>query len=360
MKSVASVWTRLGEVASLVATPLAPSHYLALVSPLAATHVLQARVEAVWDETADARTLTLRPGRGWRTHKAGQHMQVDVPVDGRVARRTYSIASCPDRRDGCITITVKATPGGRVSPALVRSVKPGDYLGVGLPQGDFVWPEGAPPKALFVTGGSGITPVISILRTLSARRAMPDAVHVHYARTPRDVIFGDELRALAAAHPRYRLVIRHTAQDPRRFSREELDAMVPDWSTREAWACGPAGLLDAVESCFDAAGRGRALHVERFRAKVAPIPANAAGGRVRFGLSRRDVEADGHTPLLRVAEDAGVNAPHGCRMGICRTCDATMVSGCVRDLRTGQTIDEPGARVQVCVCAAAGDVEIAL
>jgi ferredoxin-NADP reductase len=200
---------------------------------------------------------------------------------------------------------------------------------------------------------------MSMLRTFAARRAMPDVVHVHYARTARDVIFADELRALAAAHPRYRLTVVHTAEDRRRFSRATLDALAPDWAAREAWVCGPAGLLDAATAVFESA-RAKAPHIERFRAALAPLPANLEGGRVRFGLSRKDVEADGHTPLLRVAEEAGVNAPHGCRMGICRTCDATMVSGCVRDLRTGKTIDEPGARVQVCVCAAAGDVELSL
>jgi ferredoxin len=102
------------------------------------------------------------------------------------------------------------------------------------------------------------------------------------------------------------------------------------------------------------------VHVERFVAPRATLPANAAGGKVRLRMSGVEVDADGATPLLHVAERAGVNAPHGCRMGVCHTCDATMVSGCVRDLRTGERIDEPGARIQPCVCAAAGDVEIEL
>ena len=105
------------------------------------------------------------------------------------------------------------------------------------------------------------------------------------------------------------------------------------------------------------AGRRRALHIERFRAALAALPATG-GGRVRFAASAVDATADGQTPLLPVAETAGVAAPHGCRMGICHTCDATMISGCVRDLRTGTALDEPGTRIQVCVCAAAGDVEL--
>jgi ferredoxin-NADP reductase len=353
MKNVsATIWTKLADVVGLVATPLVPSHYIALISPLAATHTRQARVEAVVDETPDTRTLTLRPGRGWRTHQAGQHVRIGVAVDGRIATRTYSISSPPERRDGCITITVKAQ--GRASRALVRDVEVGSYVTIGLPEGDFTLPD-APAPLLFITAGSGITPVMSMLRSLAA--ALPDIAHVHYAKHAGDVIFGDELRALAAAHPRYRLTIVHTQEDPRRFSAATLAERVPDWRTRATWACGPAGLLDAITTCF--ADLPGALHIERFTAKLA-VPTDATGGTVRFATTQREARSDGRSPLLRVAEQAGVNAPHGCRMGICHSCDTTLLAGCVRDLRTGERIDEPGTRIQTCVCAAAGDVELAL
>jgi len=208
-------------------------------------------------------------------------------------------------------------------------------------------------RHLFVTGGSGITPLASTLRTFAAREAMPDIVHVHYARTADEVIFAGELRDLAARHPAYRLEVVVTSHDRRRFCRDYLDEIVPDWRTRETWACGPARLLDATAFT-------NVLHVERFTPALAPVAPDARGGQVRFRASRVSALADGHTPLLRIAEDAGVSAPHGCRMGICHTCDATLASGCVRDLRTGQRIDEPGSRIQICVCAAAGDVELAL
>jgi ferredoxin-NADP reductase len=358
-----SIWSRVVDVASLATTPLAPSHYLELLSPLQATHTRNARVESIWDETADTRTLTLRPGRGWRPHRAGQFVRVSAAIDGRVVTRTYSLSSTPDRADGLVALTVKAVAGGKMSRFLARSVKPGDYLGLALPQGDFAMTEGSAVRPLFLTAGSGVTPVMSMIRTLVARDAMPDAVHVHYAPRAREAIFGAELARLAAELPRYRFVLvttRERQADASKFSRAQLDAVVPDWRSREAWACGPEPLLEAIESCFASDSRAHALHVERFRPKLAPPDPNASGGRVRFGLSRAELDADGRTSLLDLAARAGVNAPHGCRMGICHSCDATMISGCVRDLRTGRRIDEPGTRVQVCVCAAAGDVEIAL
>ena len=410
-KVASTLWSRLGEVASLVATPLLPSHYVQLLRPLSATHTRQARVEAIRDEAPGVKTLVLRPGRGWRVHRAGQHVRVGIAIDGRLVTRTYSISSAPERpraKRGCIDITVKAQ--GRVSNAL-HAVEVGAFVSLGAPSGEFVLPAAleAPARLLFLSGGSGITPIAAMLRSLAARAAMPDVVHVHYARTAEDMIFGEELRSLAVDHPSYRLIEIHTAADPRRFDGARLAALVPDWQTREAWACGPQGLLDAIGAVFaDAAraehgcdrrelpmadlvrgedailraagdvpspavrderpgersehrgSRGPHLHVERFRAALAVLPANASGGRVRFAASAVSADADAATPLLHVAERAGLAPAHGCRMGICHTCDSTLVSGCVRDLRTGTSIDEPGARVQICVCAAAGDVELSL
>lgn len=338
--------------------PLALLGKLAEVAGLVpAIRTPKARVEAVHDETADTRTLTLRPGRGWLPHRAGQHVQIGLAIDGRIHTRTYSISSPPDRRDGCFTITVKAQ--GRVSRALVRDVIPGTYVTIGVPAGDFVISD-VPGRRLFLTAGSGITPVMSMLRHLAAHGELRGVVHVHYARTEDDVIFGGELRALAVDHPGYRLAIVHTHADPRRFSTERLDELVPDWRTREAWACGPQGLLASIVETFDAAGRAEALHVERFAAVLAPLPSADGDATVRFLTTNTESRAARRTPLLRVAEDAGVSAPHGCRMGICHTCDTTLVSGCVRDLRTGDRIDQPGTRIQVCVCAAESDVELAL
>jgi len=359
---------RLGGIADLLAWPLSASHYVELVNPLWATHARRARVEAVWDETRDARTLTLRPGRSWQSHRAGQHVRVALPVGGVHQVRTYSIASAPEREldDGCIEITVKAVAGGRVSQHLVRALRPGSVVQLGLPEGDFVLPDALPERLLFITAGSGITPVMSMLRSLAARGELPDIAHLHYAPHPYDVIFAGELAQLANEHPGYALHLSYTRalgepSAPRRhFTAAQLDGICPDWQARDVYACGPQGLLDALAARWQEGDLVRRLHVERFRAPLAEVPADVSGGRVRFSRSGREVEADGRTSLLRVAEDAGLNPPHGCRMGICHTCIARLKSGCVRDLRSNALIREPGTLVQVCVAAAAGNVELEL
>jgi ferredoxin-NADP reductase len=367
--------SRVTGITDLFAWPLKTSHYLELVNPLWTTHSLQARVEKVWDETRDARTLTLRPGRNWRGHRAGQHVRLGVPIGGKHYTRTYSISSAPERDDGCITVTVKAMSEGRMSRHLVRNVKVGDYLPLGLPQGEFYLPDAGHLKPLFITAGSGITPVMSMLRSLVAQERLPDAVHIHYAPHAYDAIFGQEMKELAAKHPRYRLHLVYTrdalppaargrelgeSRSPERhFSAAQLDQLAPDWRGRDVFACGPQALLDAVEAHIAQAGRSRHLHTERFRAPVAKLT-GARGGRVQFTQAGTNVQADGAVPLLRIAEDAGLNPPHGCRMGICHTCPRKLISGQVRDLRTGVVHGEAGDKVLICVNAAAGDCSIEL
>ncbi|CAN5163118.1 ferredoxin reductase [soil metagenome] len=312
--------SRVGEVVNLFATPLKASHYVELVKPLWSSHKLQARVEAVWDETKDSRTITLRPSRNWRRHRAGQHVRLGVPIDGRRFTRTYSISSSPERRDGCITITVKVLDGGRMSGHLVRDLAVGSYLPIGLPQGDFVVPESMPVRPLFITAGSGVTPVMSMLRTWDVVGNMPDVVHLHYAPHRYDVIFGQELERLATTGHRYRyqpILTRDDGEGPsteRHFDVAQLDELCPDWREREVWACGPQSLLDAVEEHFAAAGRGGSVHIERFRAAMAEISDDAAGGSVTFWTAETATatDADATTPLLRIAEDAGLNPEHGC------------------------------------------------
>jgi ferredoxin-NADP reductase len=359
-------FSRLARVTDMFAWPLRTSHYVELVNPLWTTHKLQARVVGVWDETASARTLTLRPGRNWRRHRAGQHVRIGVPIAGMHQTRTYSISSPPERGDDCITITVKAAAGGRVSSHLVRNVAPGAYLPLGLPQGDFLLPDAVPMLPLFITAGSGITPVMSMLRSYAARGRLPDIVHLHYAPQPYDVIYGGELEELAKDHPRYRLHLIFTRElgetrpGARHFTTRQLEELCPDWRGRDAYACGPQGLLRVLEKHWDEAGLRRRLHIERFHAPWADLLADVTGAVVRFARSGVEVETNGRMNLLRVAEDAGLNPPHGCRMGICHSCDAQLVSGCVRDLRSGAVVNEPGQTVQICVHAAAGNVELDL
>ncbi|NUV73257.1 ferredoxin reductase [Streptomyces fungicidicus] len=334
----------------MVTTPLLPSDYLDLVSPLRAGADLRGRIEAVRPETRDAATVVIRPGRGWRGHTAGQYVRIGVDVDGVRLWRAYSITSPTDRQDGCVTITVKAILDGKVSNHLVRRAKPGTLIQLDQATGDFVLPQAKPAKVLFLTAGSGITPVMGMLRDT----AFDDAVMIHCAPQPQDVIFRSELHGLAAAG-KLRLIEVHTATDGI-LDIARLDELVPDWAERETWACGPTGLLDAADEHWSRHGVQERLHTERFRPGTVVA---GDGGEVTFSATGKTVDADGATPLLDIGEEAGVLMPSGCRMGICFGCVTPLRAGSVRDLRTGEiTPAEPGVLIQTCVSAAAGPCDI--
>ena len=341
---------RLGEA---LVTPLVPADYLDLIDPMRAGADLRGRIVAVTPQTRDAVTLTIRPGRDWRGHTPGQYVRIGVDVDGVRHWRAYSLTHDATRSLGTIDITVKAIPDGVVSTHLVRHASVGMLVHLDQATGDFVLPIPAPRATLFLTAGSGITPVIGMLRN---RVDLVDVVHVHLAPSAADVVFADELEAYAATG---RLtLVRHHDDERGLFDLADLDTLVPDWREREVWACGPTGLLDAAEAHWGAAGVGQRLHVERFRTSVLTP---GEGGAVTFSATGVTVDADGSTPLLDTGEAAGVLMPSGCRMGICFGCVSTLREGAVLDLRTGElTSAEDGAEVsiQTCVSAAAGPCEI--
>jgi stearoyl-CoA 9-desaturase NADPH oxidoreductase len=348
---------RARDVAHLLTTPLVPDDLLGTVNPVWSTSEPAGRVVAVRRETVDTSTLLLRTGPRRVRHRPGQYVGVGARLDGVWHWRTYSVTSRPD--DRLLAVTVTAIPGGTVSGALAHSTPVGTVLRLGPPAGEFVLPQAVPEKLLFVTAGSGVTPVMGMLRHLAATRpeALADAVAVHCDRTADEVVFGAELRALAAATG-LRLVERHTALDGR-LTPDALAYLVPDWAGRQAWACGPAGLLDDLGDWWGRHGDPAALHVERF---VAPTPTAAAGtgGRVVFTESRIEAEAAPGQALMLAGEAAGALLPNGCRMGICHTCVGRLRSGAVTNLHTGERHDTPGEPVRTCVSGAAGDVEIEL
>ncbi len=347
-------WHALRKLAARITTPLLPDDYLHLANPLWSARELRGRVVDVRRETEDSATLVIKPGWGFNfDYQPGQYIGIGLLIDGRWRWRSYSLTSSPATSASArtVTITVKAMPEGFLSSHLVAGVEPGTVVRLAAPQGNFVLPDPAPASILFLTAGSGITPVMSMLRTLVRRNQIGDIVHLHSAPTEADVMFRGELAVLANEHPGYRLQLRET-RTRGRLDLSLLDREVPDWRERQTWACGPEGMLNAAERVWSAAGIGEQLHLERFAvSKAAPA---GAGGMVTFARSGRSVDADAATSLMDAGEAAGVQMPFGCRMGICQSCVVGLVEGHVRDLRTGAE-HEPGTRVQTCVSAASGD-----
>ncbi len=366
---------RIRKVAEAATSPYPPEHYLDLFHPLRSGAELRGRIVSVTPETRDAATIVIKPGRDWRGHTPGQFVRVGIEVDGVRHWRAYSLTHGP-RADGYISITVKAVPGGRVSPHLVHQSRPGTLIYLDQAAGEFVLPEDLSAqghgKLLFVTAGSGITPVIGMLRNLfpvtdSGVLRLPrsrnlDVVVVHVAPTELDSIFLSNLRELDRSGV-IRLVPHHDDEHGR-LDVDDLGFLVPDLAERATYACGPAGLLGAIEAHHET--HGLTLYTEQFR--IATVVAGE-GGTVTFartgGPASTAVDCSGDRPILDVAEEAGVLMPSGCRMGICYGCVVPLREVAVRDLRNGELTvavpgetDPAGVPIQTCVNAAAGDCTI--
>ena len=304
------------KVAEALATPLVPDDYLDLFDPLRAGADLRGRIVEIRPETVDAATIVIRPGRDWAGHLPGQYIRIGVDIRGVRHWRAYSLTHRANTAEGTISITTKAIPDGLASGFLVRDARPGTVVHLDQATGDFTLPTPAPRRILFLTAGSGITPIVGMLRNHLPE--LGEVAHVHCAPRREDVIFRRELESYAASG-RLALSLRLDDEHGVLDLSRDLDTLVPDWREREVWVCGPSGLLDAAEQ--------------------------------------------GGTTILDAGEEAGVLMPSGCRMGICFGCVVTMRQGAVRDLRTGDiTTAEPGEEVaiQTCINAVAGSCDLEL
>ena len=339
-------------------SPLLPDDYLELINPLWSTQELRGRIQRIEPQAGNSATIVIKPGYDWDGFEPGQYLRVGVIVDGVHHWRAYSITSEPGRHDGAIAITPKMVPEGKVSPHFVRQAKPGAIVRLGGVEGTFVLPDPLPEKLLFISAGSGITPIMSMLRSLDERDEINDVVHLHSDRTPDDVIFGHQLRDIDARQNGMRMHIQLTGEKGR-IAPPHLDELCSDWRERETLMSGPAGLLDAMSEHWEEHGDPDRLHSERFQPKI-DCGEEGEGGTINFLKSETEAETDGSKPILVAGEETGLDLPFGCREGICHTCIGKLCSGRVRDMRNGQITGTDGEMIRTCIHAPEGAIEIEL
>jgi len=374
-RPLARVGERLvrSRLAAALTTPHGVDSYLERFNPMWAAHDVRARIESIHRETdtagAPVATLTLRPTSTWRGHRAGQHVLVgaDLPGSAKRTTRAFTISSAASLPGETITLTIRSNAEGQLSSYLVERAQPGEILHLSQAQGEFTLDESpATPTSnhlLFITGGSGITPAMSMVRTLLRDgydgHVGRKVTFVHYARSAEDQIFADELEQIAADANGVEVHLHHGDL----FSEFGLRRIVPDFRSTDTYLCGPAGLVELVTAAYaDEAGTvSPRLRTEFFKPAVlrAASGGDVPEGEVTFTRSGKSVANDG-TNLLEQAEALGLNPESGCRMGICFSCVRTKSSGTVRNLLTGEESALPGEEVRLCVSAAAGDCHIDL
>lgn len=322
---------------------------------------IRARVVDIRRETPDTRTFVLEPNRRWTQHRAGQWTRIEVEIDGVRTRRCYSLSSAPG--DAQLALTVKRVSDGRVSTWLHDRLRIGDSVVLGAPSGEFVFMQPAAGRArvLFLSGGSGITPLMSMLRDFDKRPLELDVVLLHYARSRGDIIFREPIEALAKRHSWLKVIwCVDNEREGRLFDVADLEELVPDFSERDTYLCGPPGLMERAEDIWSERGLISRLRTERFSAPRRAEAADGARVELRLERSNRAIDVDTRGTLLEQLEAAGERPHHGCRVGQCRSCTVIKRRGRVASVLNGQTSEAPDEPIRLCISRPCSDLELAL
>jgi ferredoxin-NADP reductase len=323
-----------------LAYPHGVDRYVELVRPLLVRDA-RAEIAAVRHQTDKSVTLTLLPNENWRGLRAGQFVNLSVEIDGVRETRPYSPSGSQHAAGGALELTISTHPEGKVSRYLRYHARPGMVVGLSQAQGDFTLPDERPERVLLISGGSGITPALAILRTLCDEGSAREVAFLNYARSPELALYETELRELAG-----------------RFCAEHVEQLIGDAADAATFVCGPPALIDAVRALWSSRGLPEPT-AETFTPPAIAFDPATATGMVRFAASDREAENSG-LPLLEQAEDAGLAPDHGCRMGICNTCSCRKVSGAVRNALTGEISTAEDEPIRICVSVPLGDVELDL
>jgi stearoyl-CoA 9-desaturase NADPH oxidoreductase len=345
-------------VVDLLLGPHGVDRYLELIRPSMSVRDARAEVVRVRRQTPRSVTLSLRPNSAWEGFRAGQFIRSGFEIDGVRRTRTYSPAGSEHSPQRELELTVTAHPEGLVSRHLRANVRPGTIVHLAAAQGDFVLPERRPERLVLISGGSGITPVMSMLRTLRDEDCGTEISFLHYARTEADWLYESEVRELAARGPGVEVSYRAT----RGSGAGRLDSSAMGDVDSSCWAavCRPPSLIDgAREAWTERGGRPGQFLAETFTPPTLNVSGDAADGTLRFLRSDQTATISAGT-LLEQAEAAGLSPDFGCRMGICHTCTCRKAAGAVRNIRTGEVSEEEDEDIQLCVSVPAGDVALEL
>ena len=342
-------------------SPHGVDRYLEQINPMWAATEVRARVVSVTPEAPGVATVELQPTSTWRGHRAGQYVQVGVDLPGSAKRftRCFTISSAASQPGERITLTIRAHEEGQISKYLVRDARPGQIVHLSQAEGDFCLPGSpatpSPYPVLIISGGSGITPGMSQIRTLLRdgydARANRRVTFVHFARSPEDQIFAEELDAIAAADNDIDV---HCFYGNDTFSAIRLAQLVPNFREVDTWACGPGPMIELIQAAYDGSEK---LHVEFFKPPTAA--SGTAEGDVTFARSG-EAAANSGASLLEQAEVLGLKPEFGCRMGICFSCTATKTEGTVRNVLTGEESSLPDEDIRICVSSPVGDCTVDL
>ncbi|HSW13671.1 MAG TPA: ferredoxin reductase [Solimonas sp.] len=361
------------------AAPAAPKGSLSrLLTPLVAPEVFDfwaSKLHPTWswqrplarvlerrEEARDAITLVLQPNRHCGAFAPGQHLNVSAEIGGVRVTRSYSPSAAP-RADGRIELTVKRVEGGRFSNHLHDNIAVGDVLELAPAFGEMTLPAQPQGRWLFLAAGSGITPLMSLTRSLAAAGMPVELTLLYWARTREELCYARELRELAAREPRFRLQLLLTREDSLladelggRLDAALLQGLVPELAQQQVHACGPAGFVDNARQLL--AQQAASFKAEAFTPSAVAEVAGTV--RVELRASGRTLEIPAGQALLPALEAQGIKPAYGCRMGICNTCACSKLAGTTQNLNSGDVSAEPSSALRLCISRACTDLTLDL
>lgn len=320
-------------------------------------------------ENENTATFTFRaPSGAWFDYQPGQFITLDLPVPGGNVQRTYTLSSSPSRPLS-ISITVKAQAGSIGTRWMLDHLKPGSRIKAYGPSGIFSFHRHPAKKYLFISAGSGITPMMSMTTWAWDSGEMPDITFVHAANRPSEIIFRERLEQFANRVPGLKLRFTVQEQDPfrtwsgyeGRLNQIMLGLMAPDYLEREVFCCGPEPFMHSVRDMLNALGFDMAhYHQESFGIAVAHegeapvladvIPDAQAAASITFAASNVTSRCAETDTVLAVAKRSGLNIPSGCNFGLCGTCKVRKTAGDVHMVHNGGISDDDVAAGYILAC----------
>jgi len=330
---------------------------------------LTATLTRVELETHDTKSYFFKSEKSLNQYKAGAHINIEFDANGQTVNRTYTLSSSPDLTFNTesaeeFSITVKRVNDGLASNWLFENLVEGKQISVSQPQGSFVLPYQPSGKLLMLSAGSGITPLMSMLRYLAQTGNRSDIVFLHYAQSENDIIFHDELNRISAkenitthfsveniSNTSTSLSTNEIHQG--RINKKQLSTIVPDVLEREIYLCGPQPFMKATVKILDQVKfKPSQLHLENFTADLNAATQLGYSAKLSFSSLNQSIQSSPSRTILEEAEAAGLKPASACRTGICRSCRCKKTSGTTVNLMTGEESNDAGDYILPCVSVA--------
>jgi len=335
---------------------------------------MNAKVVKVRLETHDTKTYFFNTESQLKQYKAGSHINIEFIVNGETIKRTYTLSSCPSSASAEheFSITVKRVNEGLASNWLFENLNEGDTIKVSQAQGSFVLPYQPAGKILMLSAGSGVTPLMSMLRYLAQAGNRSNIKFLNYAQSPTDIIFHSELEALATKNENIDTKFSvERGIDPSsnnnhniykgRITKKQITKLVPDILEREIYLCGPQAFMKTTVEILDKLKFNPSqLHLENFTSDLSAATQLGYSAKLSFASLKNSIQSSPSKTILEEAESAGLNPAAACRTGICRTCRCKKISGTTVNLITGEESTDSGDYILPCVSVAKTSTSIEL